>query len=91
VQGDRRARERLPRPAAARRVALPVARRDLPEGPGGRPDRLGGRHNRGGGGRRGSAGDRRPGPRPLRGGAVLVAGQRRCQPSRAWSGAASKG
>ena len=32
VQGHRRARERLPRPPAGGRVAVPVAGRDLPEG-----------------------------------------------------------
>jgi hypothetical protein len=72
VQGDRRARERLPRPAAGGRVALPVAGRDLPEGARGRPDRLGGRHSRGRGGHGGPARDRRPGPRPLGGGELLV-------------------
>jgi transposase-like protein len=61
----------LDRPAGGR-VALPVARRDLPEGARGRPDRVGGRHNRGRGGHRGPARDRRPGPRPERGRDVLV-------------------
>src|SRR5438105_4755499 len=39
--GDRRARACLSRPAAGRRVALSVARRDLPEAARGRPHRLG--------------------------------------------------
>src|SRR4051812_21205777 len=62
LQGHRRARGRLPRPSAGGRVALPVARCDLPEGPRGRPDRLRRRHHRRGGERRGPARDRRPAP-----------------------------
>ena len=46
LQGHRRAGQRLPRPADRRRVAVSVARRDLPEGPRRRPHRLGRGDNR---------------------------------------------
>jgi hypothetical protein len=49
VQGHRRTRRRFPGAAAERRVAVSVAGRDLPEGPGGRPDRVDCCHNRCGG------------------------------------------
>ena len=49
VQGDRRARPCLPRPAARRRVAVSVARRHLPEAARRRPYRLSRRNNRRGG------------------------------------------
>ena len=39
VQGDRRTGRRLPQAAAGGRLALPLARRDLPQGPGGWPAR----------------------------------------------------
>jgi hypothetical protein len=56
VRGDRPAGEGLPRPADRRRLAVPVDRRDLREGPPGRSHRLGRRH-------RGGRGQRRRPPR----------------------------
>ena len=71
VQGDRRAGARLPRTAAHRRLALPLARCHLPQGPPGREDRLGRRHNRRGGQHRRPPRDRRPRARSLGGGDLL--------------------
>src|SRR3984957_17218624 len=58
VQGNRRAREGLPRTAARRRLALSVAGCDLPEGARGRTHRLGRRDNRCGRQHRRTARDR---------------------------------
>ena len=49
VQGHRRAGQRLPRPPDRGRVAVSLARRDLPQGPRRRPHRLGRGDNRRGG------------------------------------------
>ena len=65
VQGDRRARPCLPRPAARRRVAVSVARRHLPEAARGRPHRVGRGNNRCRGQHRRPTRDRRAAYRPL--------------------------
>jgi putative transposase len=57
--------ERGPNPAPTRAMALPLDRRDLREGPGGRADRLGGRDNRGWRQHRRSPGGPRPGGRAV--------------------------
>src|SRR5438477_8283413 len=59
LQGDRRARACVPRPAARRRVAVSVARRYLPEAARGRPHRLGRGNNRRGRQHRWQTRDRR--------------------------------
>ena len=71
VQGHRRAGAGVPRPADRRRLALPLARRDLPQGAPGREDRLRRRHNRHGGQHRRTARDHRLVRRPVRGGDLL--------------------
>ena len=71
VQGHRRAGAGVPRPADRRRLALPLARRHLPQGAPGREDRLRRRHNRHGGRHRRTARDHRLVRRPLRGGDLL--------------------
>ena len=70
VQGDRRAGRRLPEAAARRRLALPLARCDLPQGARGRAHRLGRRDSRHGGEHRRPARDRRPAHRPVGGRAL---------------------
>ena len=64
VRGDRPAGEGLPRPADRGRLAVPVDRRHLREGPAGRPHRLGRRHRRGRGQCRWPARGARHGYRP---------------------------
>ena len=71
VQGHRRAGAGVPRPADRGRLALPLARRHLPQGARGREDRLRRRDNRHGGRHRRTARDHRPVRRPLRGGDLL--------------------
>ena len=71
VQGHRRAGAGVPRPADRRRLALPLARRHLPQGAPGREDRLRRRHNRHGGRHRRTARDHRLVRRPIRGGDLL--------------------
>ncbi len=72
VQGDRRARPCLSRPAARRRVAVSVARRDLPEAARGRPHRVGRGNNRCRGQHRRPARNRRAAYRPVGGRDLLV-------------------
>src|SRR5262252_1937173 len=67
VQGDRRARACLSRPAAGRRVAVSVARCHLSEATRGRPHRLGCRDNRCGGQQRWPARNCRAAHRPVGG------------------------
>ena len=65
LRRDRRARERLSRPADRGRLAISVVGRDLCEGARGRPHRVGRRHDRGGRQHRRPARDPRYGHRPL--------------------------
>ena len=82
LQGHRRARRRLPRPPAVRRMALSLAGRHLSQAARGRPHRLG-------------RGDNRRGrePRATARSSACTSARRRPRPSgrpssRAWSGAA---
>ena len=71
LRRDRRAGDGVPRTAARRRLALPVDRRDLPQGAAERPHRLGGRHRRRGRQHRRPARGSRHGHRPVGSRAVL--------------------
>ena len=82
VRGDRRAGEGLPRPADRGRLAVPLDRRHLCEGPPGRPHCPGRRHRRGWRQCRWPARGAWHGHRPIRGRDVLDGLPAQAHPSR---------